>query len=595
MPQSSAVVTSAEASAAPRTVAAAAEVAVTGGFTMPVQRSRIAMALWTLLLLSLAAQLLGVVHRNVNWDEFLFLSNVYRVSNGHAVGLLQTSYAQLFRWLTGIGGGEIAQITVARALYLAVWTGSLVLLYRLGRRLLDPLGALAAVALFALFSYSLTHAASFRVDGLLLPVLLAVALLLIEPTTVRTAAAGALSGVALALTIKAVLWAPALAGVLAAGLWSARERVGPVLAGAAAAVLTFGAIMLGHHLLLSAGGDPAPPVSAQRLSHTGWRMLLEDGLLPRWEVLVRAVVENPVTWALMAAGLILTLADLGRPERRRRSLLLLALALPVASISFYANAWPYAYLVLIPTACLLAGRAFSHYLAGGRPHRLRSAASILCLAAAAGPMAAAAWSLRYDQQAQQRQVLAIVHGLFDEPVAYIDKGGMVPSFPRQPYFLSRWGLKNYHDRGEPLFSRYVRQAEPPLLIANTPSLQVWDEEMLARLDPRFRLIEEDEAALRQTYAPYWGPIYLAGRQWSGLGAGEEVAFDILIPGEYTLIAGRPARIDGRPVAPGATVSLAAGRHRLATTGPEPDLRLLWGSGTAIPAEAPSPMPLYTGL
>jgi hypothetical protein len=57
----------------------------------------------------------------------------------------------------------------------------------------------------------------FRIDGLVLPVLLSVALLLLNPTTGRVAAAGALSAVALALTIKAVLWAPAFVGVLAVG------------------------------------------------------------------------------------------------------------------------------------------------------------------------------------------------------------------------------------------------------------------------------------------------------------------------------------------------------------------------------------------
>jgi hypothetical protein len=40
------------------------------------------MALLGLLAAAFAVQLLGVFRRNINWDEFLFLSNVYAVPNG---------------------------------------------------------------------------------------------------------------------------------------------------------------------------------------------------------------------------------------------------------------------------------------------------------------------------------------------------------------------------------------------------------------------------------------------------------------------------------------------------------------------------------
>jgi hypothetical protein len=552
----------------------------------------IAMALLGLLFASFAVQILGIFHRNINWDEFLFLSNVYRAASGDGVGLLQTSYVHLFGWLTRIGGDEIAQVTAARALYLVLWAGSLALLYRLARQLIDPLGALAGVVLFALFSFSLTHAASFRLDGLLLPVLLAVALLLLKPTTARLATAGALSGVALALTIKAVLWAPAFTGVLAVGLWRRQSRAKPVLAGAVAAVGTFGAIMLAHSWSQSAGGDSAPAISAEGLRHTGFRMLLEDGLLPRADVLVVALLQNPVTWTLAAGGAVVALTELRRPAARQKSLLLLLLALPILSLAFYANAWPYAYIVLIPTACLLAGQALSRYLSGDR---FRTAAVALCLALAAVPMAQSAWSLRIDQQAGQKQVLSIVHALFDEPVPYIDKGGMIASFPRQPIFLSRWGLKTYRDAGQPLFARYIREARPPLLIVNTAVLDVWDEDLMQRIDPAFRLLAADAEALRAAYAHYWGDIWLAGRQWRDLGAAAAVSFDIAIAGDYTLFSQAPVTIDGRTHAPGATVPLAAGPHSLQTSTPEPDLRLLWGSDTQIPPEPPIEAPLYTGL
>jgi hypothetical protein len=184
-----------------------------------------------LLALSFASVLLGVFHQHISGDEFFSLHNIYRAANDERLGLLQTPYVHLFGWLTKIEGGEIEQIELARLIYVAVWAGSLALLYAVARRLMDLPGALGSVVLFALFSNSLAHAASFRIDGLLLPLLLAAALLLLHPTTIRVGAAGAVSGLATALSIKAVLWAPALAGVLAVGLWDRRDRVPPILAG----------------------------------------------------------------------------------------------------------------------------------------------------------------------------------------------------------------------------------------------------------------------------------------------------------------------------------------------------------------------------
>jgi hypothetical protein len=74
-----------------------------------------------------------------------------------------------------------------------------------------------------------------------------------------------------------------------------------------------------------------------------------------------------------------------------------------------------------------------------------------------------------------------------------------------------------------------------------------------------------------------------------------VSFEIIIPGDYTLVADHSVRVDGRLYSPYSTLKLEAGPHALQTVLAEPDLRLLWGRGTTIPAEEPSPLPIYTGL
>jgi hypothetical protein len=261
----------------------------------------------------------------------------------------------------------------------------------------------------------------------------------------------------------------------------------------------------------------------------------------------------------------------------------LFLASPIIWIVFYTNAFPYAYLVLIPTACLLAGKAFSRFT--GTAEGIKGVTALLALIGAAIPMINfAVWELREDHTRPQRQVLSVVHQLFPDPVHYIDLGGMVASFPRQMPEITRAVLSGYRRAGVPVVTNYIHDSQPPLLIVNSTSLEVWSEDVLESLDTGIRLLPQDEETIRATYAHYWHWIYLAGRQWRDLGPDETRSFEIIVPGAHTVLASNPVTVDGHTFAPGATIELIAGPHELRTTAAEPDLRILWGKDLKLPAE-----------
>ncbi|HUE46962.1 MAG TPA: hypothetical protein VMO81_11975 [Aestuariivirgaceae bacterium] len=534
-----------------------------------------------LLVASFAVIVLGVFRQAINGDENIFLTAIHRAASGEPVSLLQTAYVHLFAWLPLVEHDEIFQITLGRLIYVVLWAVSLTLLHRLGRWLLDPVGALASVVLFALFSYSIGNAASFRIDGLLLPILLSVALLLLNPSVGRVAAAGALSGLAVAFTIKAVLWAPALTGLLAVGLWHQQDRLKPILAGAAAAAVTFSGVMLIHARLISMDPADIPATLGDGSSNAGQYMLF-NGLVPQWDFLKHAVLANAGTWILLTIGLCLALTGLRQPQSRRNSLLLLLLGLPILSVAFYTNAFPYAYLVLIPTTCLMAGHAVSKFTTSGE--RTKRILVLGCVGVAAMPLAKFAWEYRNDGQTHQKQIVAAVHRLFPEPVAYIDSSGLVASFPRPSLNITWFGLDSYRRAGVPALSNYIHDHKPPLLIANTELLQVWDKDKLEKAPLSSRLLPADEETIRATYAHYWDQIYLAGRQWRDLAAGERRSFEIVVAGDHTLIASAPVIVDGETYTPGSTVRLANGPHRLQTTSAEPDLRIFWGIGRTLRAD-----------
>ena len=533
-----------------------------------------------LLSVSFAVVVIAAFRMPVNADEYIFLNNIHRAVSGERLGLLQTAYVHLFQWLPFMGHNEITQNTIGRVICLAAWAGSLLLLYRLGRRLLDPLGALTSVVLFAVFTFSLGHAFTFRIEPLLLPLLLSVALLLLNPTTARVSAAGALSGVALALTIKTVLWAPAFIGVLAVGLWDSPHRLRPILAGAVAGTATYAGILLAHRWAISSESNPTPGVSVDGLASLGSYMLFEQ-FVPMSSVLLTALIANPATSTLLLIGFGLASASVREPQSRRNSLILLFLASPLLTLAFYTNAFPYAYLVLIPGACLLAGKAFSRLM--GTAKGLRGVIALICLVSAAIPMIALAWESRVDRTQQQKQILSAVHQLFERPVPYIDVSGMVASFPRKIPVITRAVLAPYRRAGVPVFANYIHEANAPLLIVNSPSLDVWSDE-LESLEPNTRLLPQDEATIRATYAQYWDQIYLAGRQWRDLRPGERRSFEIVVPGKYTLLASGPVIVDGRTFAPGGTIALTPGPHDLLTTSAEADLRILYGEDLKLPTD-----------
>jgi hypothetical protein len=387
-----------------------------------------------------------------------------------------------------------------------------------------------------------------------------------------------------------VLWGPALLGILALSSPRPRQVARLLSIGLAAGLAALAGIYVFRSGLLFGAGDGQAAISIGEIRSLAYRMLFEEGFFPNRRVFLDSLWSSGATWLMIAFGAVLAVADVTEREKRRAALRLLLAASPIAFVLVYANAWPYAYVVLMPTACLLGGRAVAFLVDSREPVRRLIAA--VALMAAAIPLASLAWTYRLDGQRDQQQVLSVVHRIFPQPVAYIDKSGMVSSFPRQPQPLTGQRIKAYREAGHPALKRFVEQTQPPLLIVNSLVLDLWNGGA-EKVPDRFRLLVEDEDMIRESFAQFWGPIYLAGREWHGLDVGERIEFDIVIEGPYTLLADADVVVDGRAYRPGDSVVLSAGRHRLETLAPAERVRLLWGDGLKLPPEEPSAKPLFS--
>jgi hypothetical protein len=360
-----------------------------------------------------ASKVLLAWRLNVNWDEFYFLNHVYALTRGELTLLLQGAYTHAFSWLTQLPGHEVDQVVAGRLVMVALLAVTAWLVWRLAQLWMHGLAAVLPPFVFLTFLPVLEHGGSFRADSLLAPLSVAALLLLLSPerSPRRDWSAGAILGVAFAVTIKVVLFAPLVfVAILCRGASADGPRVqwasaALTMARVAAAAALVAVVLLGLHALSISPGESAPIASyaARSASMT----LLETPWFPRLAYLVRYFEWQPLPWILIGGGAALALV--------RRRFDVAALSLALLPLTVYRNAFPYYFVVMLAPASVLVGWAFSEIVAIVR----RQASEWITLA-----LIAVLWSgtvfngLRYfdrlvlDDQLLQREVVAGVHRIF---------------------------------------------------------------------------------------------------------------------------------------------------------------------------------------
>jgi hypothetical protein len=534
-----------------------------------------------LIALALALQLWLAICLNVNWDEFYFLNLIHEQRRGTLDQPLQTFHVHLLAWLPLLPADEIGQITAGRFLMAGCQWATLWLVWATARAMAGCQAALLGVLAYLAAEFTLAHGASFRADPLAAALLmLALHIVAVRrlnaPQMVVAALAGALAGL---VTIKSALYLPALLG---AAIWrlstavDRRDTLMRLAATAALGLVALGALFLWHR------GQLGPPQLRSAVSDAGgaFRTTLLAGALPRASELAFWAPRSVVLLFLLVLGLVAA-----RNRERLPALAIALFAAPLLSVLFYRNAFPYFFPFITAPAALVAAVGAG---ALARGPTLRTGLLVL---SAASLLTQILRVLPHDQLAQ-RAVLAAVHAAFPEPVPYIDRAGMVSTFPRQGFFMSTWGLGAYRSAGVPLFPDILQQSGPPLIIANAYALDVALRGQ--RGDPdRPVLLEADAATLHDSYIQHWGPIWVAGKRLT-LDGGARAAFDIAVSGPYTVEAQTPVRIDGRDRLPGAVVALARGRHFAQSTA-SAHITLRYGKALPRPAADPPAGPIFWGF
>ncbi|WP_205693899.1 ArnT family glycosyltransferase [Croceicoccus ponticola] len=495
----------------------------------------------------------------VNWDESYHYGQLYDLATGQPLGALQTLYLRAYTWIVALPGNAIDHVVIARiGQWLCEWV-TLAMIFVLARRFVDRTSAIVATLAYLATGYILQHGFALRADPMVTAVLIA-ALALFTRSTLGwrgILGVGLLAGFAPMLSIKAVLYAPAFAGI-AWLRWCEFGRTGKAalrfVAIGAIAIATFAIVFALHSAML------APKVAAVDgsigLANSAASRMFFIGRPNNLGSLIQGILTGLGLTSLVVAA---PFAIAKRAGSRAEKIALAGLLLPAVLPFVYENTAPYFYVFMLAPVAVACATS----VAWLRP-KIPAMVMTALLVALAIPVAIGDNRTTIDNQ---RRLATELDAMFPAPVAYFDHADVAPrNFKRNP-MLTPWGYRGYLHRGVPVYRQTMEREPVPLLVPNWWVLRG----MLNGSDEFF--LPEDAKVLRENYLPFNGPIWLAGKT---IAPGPAKAVEILVPGPYTV---RDANvvIDGVNHAIGAIVLLNRGEHRIAATGGGTPARLVWGN------------------
>ncbi|MDE1466339.1 hypothetical protein [Aurantiacibacter sp. D1-12] len=543
--------------------------------TMPADTAtpRIAAATWVkLAIVAVAAlQFAQVFTRSINWDEFGHYNHIVQLHAGTLPQVLQRFHAFAYSWVTALPGSPIDHIIVIRLFMFACEMVALAAIVGIAARFAERTPALLCGLAYISFSYVFQHGASFRYDPPLTAALMGLLWLFLSARLDAKVIVGAGLLVALLplISIKAVLYAPAFAGVAylrwADDGFTSQTPLRLAVIGAVA-LAAFAALfaLLSQWIAGPAGAEDTATTSRA----AGAVFTFFDN--PNWSRILRAATTNPLVTLVVAAFPFV----IAKAERRPAEKLALGGLFTVALTPIiYVNTAPYYFVFMLAPVLAACGPVMSAALT-----RLSAPliAAILC--------ASTVVTLITEEPSpldQQRALHEVTIATFGDEVRYFDFPGFLGTRGKANPFMSPLTVM-IHDNAGLTMIEPAMQAEPvPLVIENnfiltsvlTDREDVW-------------LAPEDRAALQGNYVRFWGPLWIAGRH---VPAGSTVIYKNLVPGAFT-VTGAGMSIDGELVRAGDTVQLGRGTYVL--EGWQADSRIIWGDNIAPPSASPPEGPIW---
>ena len=533
----------------------------------------------------LGVQVAFLIYFNINWDEFLYLSLVFEYANGTLAKSLQTFHVHLFSWMSYLDWDEVRLTLLGRTFMLVCELLTLGFVFLIARKFTGARFALLAVLSYLASGFVLMQGTSFRADPMITALLMASIYLLMDSSDNwwKDVAATIAIALALVISIKSVFYAPPILGAL---LWRTRQdgeikhRLRIIFSLALGVSVAFLVFYFWHRSTLSTGDGN----DLSRLDSIFSKVLLDLPFWPQRQYFLSWITASWSQMLLILAGIYLLWKRDDRDSVIRLKVAIL-FALPLLSIFFYRNAFPYFFPFIVAPAMpavSIGARAVTENVSRSFDRTLFATIVIYMIVYTLGQ----AYLYSYHDQEGQRKTIAAIHSMFPEPVPYIDRNSMIASFPQCGLFMSSWGIENYRKKGKPVFERILDECEPKFLLTNAYQL---DAAMRAKSSEEnsYALFDRDASALRSNFIHHWGAIWVAGKSFDL--DGRPISFHIPAEGIYTVESPAQIILDGQQYEDGDYLFLSKGSHVIESVPQQVELR--FGRHLPRPDYAPS-WPIY---
>jgi len=532
----------------------------------------------------------------INQDEFSFLSQIYKYMDGTLNQPLNSFHVHFFQWLADLGSNEVNQVIGARIVMYLLFLGSCFYLYLIGKYYVDTAGALFALLCYISLIPTVVNGASFRHDSIAtFPFLFALYYFLVkEKSLVFNVLSGIAMAIAVTVTIKSVIYMGVFSGLMIIRLISIRDHhktIVPLIG----FFLTFllGAIMINQlHIATLASTTIAP--HTQTISRAYSTFVSFTQFFPQFTIFKFLLRLDVVIWLFLASGIIFNIIDCFKKNNSIVNISLFALLIPLFSIFFYRNAFPYFYVFIMPTTTIFCGYMLWHLTGPIKKYQVICFTMIVILAGAVYTKSIAYYSIFSSKSSKiQHQILDTIHKMFPNPVPYIDGCFMVSSYPDVGFFMSSAGMEGYLKNKKPIMEALLNDKRPLFLLANVPQLNLHADNA-AESDTHLRFKADDWQALKSNFIHHWGPIWVLGKHFEFKGKFESNTFQITVPGVYTVEGNGKVMIDGHLISAGNTVKLDIGDHCIRNQETPGLINLKWGDHLYQPEEEPAPGQIFLG-
>ena len=544
-----------------------------------------------------------ISNTNINWDEFNYLSAIYKYQNGNSIAPIQSFHVHLFGWLTKINGKEIEQIITARYIQLLLLMASLGILYLLTQNLSSKTASLFAVFLALSFTDIIRHGFSFRPDPICLFLFLSTIYLINQNKRIFSFIAGVSLAICFLISIKTIFYIPSIGIILI--ILSVKSDNRHIFIKNSLTFLSSSAVFIFlfyiFHCYLINHSSSVETISTiidgKNMSQSaGSKVLWTGSLFPRLNIFIRSLTENAITYFVLLIGALITIRNFFLSNNKIRYTIIFCFIIPLFTLLFYRNAFPYFYVFILPPAFIITIPYVEKYIY--IMHRYKKFYSCLLILI---PIIISTVNSSYfiknrfnNQLKPQREIINLVHKLFPQPAPYIDRNNMIASFPKTGFFMSTWGLEVYRDNDAPIFQDILESKQPHFLIANVRSLDLNDIKYFGETKNKYSLLDEDYIILKENFIHHWGALYLPGKVIKFSDGEKHAMFRIIIEGLYTVESNGEFFMNEKGLNNNEVVFLHKGLHSIQTVNASL-ITLRFGSHSYKPETLPSEKPIYVGL